>query len=146
MAGTDELAITVNELLDSPGGRLLLDIKAHLRRRFKLLAVIFGLMFVVCFPVTSSFISWLISAERLPAGVNIIVITPVEFILLQVKLAAYCAAFTVLTLLLSEGAWRGSKNPALKQRMLEIKASTPKPSMALARSARAVIRALCMSI
>ncbi|MDA7845717.1 twin-arginine translocase subunit TatC [Candidatus Poseidoniaceae archaeon] len=131
MAGTDELAITVNELLESPGGRLLLDIKAHLRRRFRLLAVVFGLMFVICFPVTSSFISWLISAERLPDGVNIIVITPVEFILLQVKLAAYCAAFTVLTLLLSEGAWRGSKNPAFKQRMLEIKASTPKPSMAL---------------
>ena len=131
MAGTDELAITVNELLESPGGRLLMDIKAHLRRRIRLLAVIFGLMFVVCFPVTSSFISWLISAERLPDGVNIIVITPVEFILLQVKLAAYGAAFTVLAVLLSEGAWRGSKNPAFKQRMLEIKASTPKPSLAL---------------
>ena len=131
MAGTEELAATVNELLESPGGRLLLDIKAHLRRRLNLLAVLFGLSFVLFFPITSSFISWLISAERLPQDVNSIVITPVEFILLQVKLAAYGAGFCVLALLLSEGAWRGSKNPALRQRMDEIKASTPKPSLAM---------------
>jgi sec-independent protein translocase protein TatC len=129
MAGDTELANTVNELLESPGGLLLLDIKEHLRKRFKLLTVLFGLTFVACFPITSDFISWLISPERLPDDVNIIVTTPVEFILLQVRLAAYCGAFLVMSVLILEGAWRGSKNPALKMRMEELKASTPKPTL-----------------
>ena len=46
MAGATELADSVGELMDSPGGRLLLDIKAHLRRRVRLLAAAFGLTFV----------------------------------------------------------------------------------------------------
>ena len=131
MAGADDMASTVNELLESPGGRLLLDIKTHLRRRLNLLVVVFGLIFVATFPLASSVISWLILPERLPEDVNIIVTTPVEFILLQVKLAAYCAAFAVLTILLTEGAWRGSKNPALKQRLGELKATAPRPSLAM---------------
>ena len=77
MTGTEDLSKTVNELLESPGGLLLLDIKTHLRKRFRLLALIFGVVFVACFPVTSTFISWLIAEHRLPADVNIIVITPV---------------------------------------------------------------------
>ena len=63
MAGATELADSVGELMDSPGGRLLLDIKAHLRRRVRLLAVVFGLTFVVCFPLTSMFIAWLIEPD-----------------------------------------------------------------------------------
>ena len=46
MTGTDELSKTVSELLESPGGLLLLDIKSHLRKRMKLLAFILGLIFV----------------------------------------------------------------------------------------------------
>jgi sec-independent protein translocase protein TatC len=128
MTGTDELSKTVNELLESPGGLLLLDIKSHLRKRMKLLAFVFGLIFVACFPFTSNVISWLIAEDRLPNDVNIIVITPVEFILLQVRLAAYCAAFVVLAILIVEGAWRGGKNPALKMRLDELKANAPKPT------------------
>ena len=139
MTGTDELSKTVNELLESPGGLLLLDIKSHLRKRMKLLAFIFGLVFVACFPVTSNVVSWLIAEERLPADVNIIVITPVEFILLQVRLAAYCAAFVVLAILMVEGAWRGGKNPALKMRLDELKANAPKPTKAAIGTFLAVI-------
>ncbi|MFL2949467.1 MAG: twin-arginine translocase subunit TatC [Candidatus Poseidoniaceae archaeon] len=131
MAGAEELADVVGDLLDSPGGKLLLDIKTHLRKRLNLLAFVFGLVFVLCFPFTSAFISWLIDPSRLPLDVNIIVITPVEFILLQVKLAAYCAAAAVTLLMLCEGAWRGSKNPALKERMQELKANAPRPSASL---------------
>ncbi|MDG1538031.1 MAG: twin-arginine translocase subunit TatC [Candidatus Poseidoniaceae archaeon] len=139
MTGTDELSKTVNELLESPGGLLLLDIKSHLRKRMKLLAFIFGLIFVACFPITSNVISWLIAEDRLPADVNIIVITPVEFILLQVRLAAYCAAFVVLAILMIEGAWRGGKNPALKMRLDELKANAPKPTKAAIGTFLAVI-------
>lgn len=139
MTGTEDLSKTVNELLDSPGGVLLLDIKTHLRKRFRLLAFIFGAVFVACFPLTSTFISWLIAEHRLPADVNIIVITPVEFILLQVKLAAYCAAFAVVSIMMVEGAWRGSKNPALTMRLAELKASAPKPTRASVGTLIAII-------
>lgn len=139
MTGTDELSKTVSELLESPGGLLLLDIKSHLRKRMKLLAFILGLIFVACFPITSNVISWLIAEDRLPADVNIIVITPVEFILLQVRLAAYCAGFVVLAILMVEGAWRGGKNPALKMRLEELKANAPKPTKAAIGTFLAVI-------
>ncbi len=146
MAGAEDVASTVNELFESPGGRLLLDIRAHLRRRLNLLLVVFGLVFVATFPLASSVISWLILPERLPDDVNIIVITPVEFILLQVKLAAYCAAFSVLTILLTEGAWRGSKNPALKQRLDELKATAPRPSLAMLATLIGVLVLACLGI
>ena len=96
-------------------------------------------LLVPCFPVTSNVISWLIAEERLPADVSIIVITPVEFILLQVRLAAYCAAFVVLAILMVEGAWRGGKNPALKMRLDELKANAPKPTKAAIGTFLAVI-------
>jgi len=146
MAGATELADSVGELMDSPGGRLLLDIKAHLRRRVRLLAVVFGLTFVVCFPLTSMFIAWLIEPNRLPDDVNIIVLTPVEFILLQVKLAAYCGAFSVLVLLFGEGAWLGSKNPDLKQRMRELKATAPRPSATLVITILSSVVLACLGV
>lgn len=146
MAGATELADSVGELMDSPGGRLLLDIKAHLRRRVRFLAVVFGLTFVVCFPLTSMFIAWLIEPNRLPDDVNIIVLTPVEFILLQVKLAAYCGAFSVLVLLFGEGAWLGSKNPDLKQRMRELKATAPRPSATLVITIVASVALACLGV
>ena len=62
-----------------------------------------------------------------------------EFILWQVRRAAYGAAFVVLAILMVEGAWRGGKNPALKMRLDELKANAPKPTKAAIGTFLAVI-------
>ena len=80
MAEVDGLVNAVDELLDSPGGAMLASFRSYLRKRVKMLAVVFALGFMVTFPLTKSFIAWLIDPSRLPANVEIIVITPVEFI------------------------------------------------------------------
>ena len=89
MAEPEHLASAVDELLDSPGGKILSSARMYILKRMRMLTFVFAIGFIATFPLTKSFISWLIEPERLPADVEIIVITPVEFILLQVQLAAH---------------------------------------------------------
>ena len=60
MACAERLVIAVDELLDSPGGEMLSDFRTHLRKRFKMLGIMFGIGFIATFPLTRTFIAWLI--------------------------------------------------------------------------------------
>lgn len=128
MAEVDGLVNAVDELLDSPGGAMLASFRSYLRKRVKMLAVVFALGFMVTFPLTKSFIAWLIDPSRLPDNVEIIVITPVEFILLQVRLAAHIGLLCMVVVFLSEGSWYASKNLAFRQRLSELKFQSPRPN------------------
>ena len=128
MAEVDGLVNAVDELLDSPGGAMLASFRSYLHKRVKMLAVVFALGFMVTFPLTKSFIAWLIDPSRLPANVEIIVITPVEFILLQVRLAAHIGLLCMVVVFLSEGSWHASKNLAFRQRLSELKFQSPRPN------------------
>jgi sec-independent protein translocase protein TatC len=128
MAEVDGLVNAVDELLDSPGGAMLASFRSYLRKRVKMLAVVFALGFMVTFPLTKSFIAWLIDPSRLPANVEIIVITPVEFILLQVRLAAHIGLLCMVVVFLSEGSWYASKNLAFRQRLSELNFQSPRPN------------------
>ena len=131
MAGAERLVSAVDELLDSPGGEMLSEFRTHLRSRVKLLATVFAIGFVSTFPLTRTFIAWLIEPQRLPSDVEIIVITPVEFILLQVRLAAHVGLMCMVVVFLSEGSWKASKHFAVRQRLAELDFKTPRPSMTM---------------
>ncbi len=131
MAEGDGVVNAVDELLDTPGGEILVSLHSYLRKRMKMLAVIFCLAFMVTFPLTKRFISWLIDETRLPENVEIIVISPVEFILLQVQLAAQVGLLCMVITLVADGSWRASKNRAVRQRLAELKVHTPRPNSAL---------------
>jgi sec-independent protein translocase protein TatC len=131
MAEGERLVNAVDELLDSPGGEILASLQLYLRKRLKMLAVIFALGFIATFPLTKNVIAWLIDPTRLPADVEIIVTTPVEFILLQVRLAAHVGLLCMVIVFLSEGSWQASKHLAIRQRLAELKIQAPRPNKTL---------------
>ena len=128
MAEAEGLVNAVDELLDSPGGEILVSFQLYLRKRVKMLALVFALGFMATFPLTKNFIAWLIDPSRLPTDVNIIVITPVEFILLQVRLAAHVGLLCMVVVFLLEGSYQASKNLALRQRLAELEIQSPRPN------------------
>ena len=131
MAEGERLVNAVDELLDSPGGEIVASLQLYLRKRFKMLALIFALGFIATFPLTKNVIAWLIDPTRLPEDVEIIVITPVEFILLQVRLAAHVGLLCMVVVFLSEGSWQASKHLAFRQRLAELKIQSPRPNKTL---------------
>ena len=131
MAEGERLVNAVDELLDSPGGEILASLQLYLRKRFKMLAVIFALGFIATFPLTKNVIAWLIDPTRLPIDVEIIVITPVEFILLQVRLAAHVGLLCMVVVFLTEGSWQASKHLAVRQRLAELNIQSPRPNKTL---------------
>ena len=72
MAEGERLVNAVDELLDSPGGEIVASLQLYLRKRFKMLALIFALGFIATFPLTKNVIAWLIDPTRLPEDVEII--------------------------------------------------------------------------
>ena len=86
MGGEEQFQKAVKSLVDSPGGILVSDIAEYLKSRIKLLSGLFIISVVAGFSLTKSVIRWLIEPERLPSDVNIIVTSPIEFILLQFQL------------------------------------------------------------
>ena len=115
MAEQDSLTQTVSELIESPGGQIIIDAKEFLITRIKYIVGIFLLGVIIGFPLTKSVISWLIDPSRLPNDVNIIVITPVEYILLQFHIATSLGAFMVMLYLFIEAVSRGLLNESVKQ-------------------------------
>ena len=125
MAEQNSLAQTVSELVESPGGQILVDVKEFLISRIKYIVGIFVLGVVIGFPLTKAVISWLIDPSRLPDDVNIIVVTPVEYILLQFHIATSLGAFMVMLYLFFEAVWRGLGNESVKQRIAELNLRPP---------------------
>ena len=86
MASSTSLEDAVSELMDSPGGQLLNSVREYLRKRATALVGLFLTGLVVGFPIAKSIVAWLIEEQRLPDGVNVIVTSPVEFLMLQIQL------------------------------------------------------------
>ena len=83
----EPIQATVERLAQSSGGQILMSVKEGLRSSMKFYVGLFLLGFMISFPLTSEFIAWLVDDHRLPDGVEIIVISPVEFLFLQLRIA-----------------------------------------------------------
>ena len=125
MAESEGLAHTMNELIDSPGGQIVQDARDFLMSRIKFIVGIFLFGIIIGFPLTKSVISWLIHPSRLPEDVSIIVVSPVEYILLQFHVATSLGAFLVMIYLFVEICHKGVKNESVKKRILELNFKPP---------------------
>ena len=82
-------------------------LQQHLRARTSLIAASFLVGLIIGIPTSANIIRWLLTdAGLVPADTNIITLTPVEFILLQVQFGAWFGTFLVIFFLVLEGAWR----------------------------------------
>tara|TARA_B100001121_G_scaffold32930_1_gene27623 strand:+ start:42678 stop:43478 length:801 start_codon:yes stop_codon:yes gene_type:complete len=126
MAGGEQIENSVRNLMLSPGGQIISDGSKFLRGQAKLLIGLFLISVVTAFSLTKSVVSWLIAEERLPDDVNIIVTSPIEFILLQFQIAVSFGLVVIITYLILSLVRKGSKNDAVRARLAELKLQPPK--------------------
>ena len=122
----ESLQATVERLAQSSGGQILASIREGLQRSLKFYVALFLLGFIVAFPLTSAFIGWLVDEGRLPAGVEIIVISPVEFLFLQLRIAGYVGLTLVALMIVGQVAMHGLRHEAVVQRIQELDVSLPR--------------------
>lgn len=134
MASETSLEDAVSELMDSPGGELLSALRIHLRKRAFALFGLFLAGLIAGFPIAKSIIKWIIDEQRLPNDVNVIVTSPVEFIMLQIQLSASLGLFLAFGFLIVEASLRGMKHPVVKARIAELDLEVPRPSTAMVLS------------
>ena len=82
---TDDLESNIEELLLSPGGRILHEASNIMRKRARVFALFFVVIFTVGYPLAGEFIAWLVSEDtgfRPSSNTDVIVLHPVELILL----------------------------------------------------------------
>ena len=146
MASSTSLEDAVSELMDSPGGQLLNSVREYLRKRATALVGLFLTGLVVGFPIAKSIVAWLIEEQRLPDGVNVIVTSPVEFLMLQIQLSASFGIMLALLLLMTETTLRGIRHPLVIERFKEINVRPPKPSFSFIISIGSSIILACCGI
>ena len=93
-------------LIDPEIQKLFRQISLHIRSRMKLIVALFMLGLVLGIPLAHRFVDWLLDSGVLPDNVNIIVLTPVEFIMIQVKVGAWLGAGFAILALIVDGAWQ----------------------------------------
>ena len=94
------------------------QISDHIRSRMKLIVALFIFGIAIGIPIAHRVVDWLLEIGLLPDDVNIIVLTPVEFIMLQVRIGAWLGAGLAVLALIIDGAWKSglakkSPKPAL---------------------------------
>ena len=146
MASKTSLEDAVTELMDSPGGELLSSIRIHLRKRAFTLFGLFLAGLIAGFPIAKNIIKWIIDEQRLPNDVNVIVTSPVEFIMLQIQLSASLGLFLAFTFLIIEASLRGVKHPVVKARVAELDVKVPKPSITMVLSVASSISLALLGI
>lgn len=108
-----------DELVINPEIRdLFKQISEHIRSRMKLIVALFILGIAIGIPISHRVVDWLLGIGLVPDDVNIIVLTPVEFIMLQVRIGAWLGAGLAVLALIIDGAWKSglaqkSPKPAL---------------------------------
>ena len=85
------------------------------------------LRFMISFPLTSEFIAWLVDDHQAPDGVEIIVISPVEFLFLQLRIAGYVGLTLVSGMVVYQVALHGLRHQAVQERLKELDVALPKP-------------------
>jgi len=131
MAEETQFQEVVQGLMDSPGGMIVQDVSDYLKDKLKIIIVIFLISVIAGFSMTKEVIKWLIEPSRLPSDVNIIVTSPIEFILLQFQISVSFGIIIVLLFFVIEGIRKGSKNESIKARLAELELKPPTVSMTL---------------
>ena len=82
------------------------QISNHIRSRMKLIVALFIIGIAIGIPISHRVVDWLLEVGLVPEGVNIIILTPVEFIMLQVRVGAWLGTGLAVLALIVDGAWK----------------------------------------
>jgi sec-independent protein translocase protein TatC len=81
-------------------------ITSLIRSRIKLILGLFLFGLVVGIPLSRTLVEYLLQSDIIPGNVNIILLTPVEFIMIQVRVGAWLGATLAITALIIELGWK----------------------------------------
>ena len=95
-----------NFTIDPEIRNLFKQISNHIRSRMKLIVALFIIGIAIGIPISHRVVDWLLEVGLVPEGVNIIILTPVEFIMLQVRFGAWLGAGLAVLALIVDGAWK----------------------------------------
>ena len=82
------------------------QVSEHIRSRLKLIVALFIIGIGIGIPLSHKVVDWLLGVGLVPSDVNIIILTPVEFIMLQVRVGAWLGAGLAVLALIIDGAWK----------------------------------------
>ena len=92
--------------LDPEIKNLFKQISKHIQSRLKLIVALFIIGIGIGIPLSHRLVDWLLGVGLVPSDVNIIILTPVEFIMLQVRVGAWLGAGLAVLALIIDGAWK----------------------------------------
>ena len=128
----NNLESNIEELLSSPGGKILHEMSQLMRKRARFFAVFFVLIFTIGYPLAGEFIAWLVSEETgfRPANItDVIVLHPVELILLKVRISVYLSIMLTGIIFSVEMARLLAKSDTFRERMKEADLKLPNPNL-----------------
>jgi len=128
----ETLESNIEELLSSPGGKILHEASMLMRKRARFLAIIFVVVIMLGYPLAGEFISWLVSVDTgftPSSNTEIIVLHPVELILLKVRISVYLGIIVTSTIFAVEMARLMAKSEVIKERMNEAEIKLPNPNL-----------------
>ncbi|MDP6870246.1 MAG: twin-arginine translocase subunit TatC [Candidatus Poseidoniaceae archaeon] len=94
------------ELIDPSIRNAINSITKQIRSRAKIIAGIFVLGLMIGVPLSKLFVDWLLGYDLLPEDVSIIVMSPIEFIMIQFRAGAWLGFGLAILTLLIEAAWK----------------------------------------
>ena len=95
-----------NDILNPEIGNLFKKISGYTRTKFKLIVVMFLIGFSAGIPLAHYVVNWLLDSSVLPNDVDIVVLTPVEFIMIQVRVGAYIGSGLAVFALILDASWK----------------------------------------
>ena len=123
---------STRDLLESPGGQILVSIRHHLKNRMYVLFGLFLLGFMLAFPFAGTVISWLVEGSGfVPKGTDVVILSPIELLALKLRIAAFAGLSIGFLLLVIDASLNGFRHPAVKARIAEADLKIPKPGLAV---------------
>ncbi|RAH16525.1 MAG: hypothetical protein CMB56_000315 [Methanobacteriota archaeon] len=126
------LESNIDELLSSPGGKLLNELSSLMKKRARIFAIIFTSIFAIGYPLAAEFISWLVSEEtglKPSSYVDVITLHPVELVLLKVRISLFLSIMVTGILFVVEMARLLSKSETFHERLIEADLKFPNPNI-----------------
>ena len=129
-----DLERTAEEFMNSPGGLVIEQLRLHLRSRIGFLLGITFIGIFIGYPFSGEIISWLVTDANLvpaDASTEIIVLSPVELIMLKIRIATYVGLTLAAIVFIVDASYHLSSSDAVIARMEEAELSIPRPGFTM---------------
>ncbi len=114
-APVSDLEKELEVLFDAPAGRLLRLAGHRLRRRLGFLMIMFGLLLAIGMRFSTTVLSWLIEGSGLvPNDVELVVLSPIEVILIRLRIAVGLATFVCVLFIALDIALVARRTPEVR--------------------------------